>query len=54
MANRPRRVAVTVSIWPQVQASVLVTENEQIHDGVVTLVRDHGVTRLVMGSIPDK
>ncbi|CAM0907403.1 unnamed protein product [Alopecurus aequalis] len=37
----------------QVQASVLVTENEQIHDGVVTLVRDHGITRLVMGSIPD-
>lgn len=37
----------------QVQASVLVTENEQIHDGIVTLVRDHGVTKLVMGSIPD-
>lgn len=37
----------------QVQASVLVTENEQIHDGIVTLVRDHGVTKLAMGSIPD-
>lgn len=37
----------------QVHASILLTENEQIHDGVVTLVRDHGVTKLVMGSIPD-
>uniref|UniRef100_A0ACD5YYA0 Uncharacterized protein n=1 Tax=Avena sativa TaxID=4498 RepID=A0ACD5YYA0_AVESA len=37
----------------QVRASVLVAENEQIHDGIVTLVRDHGVTKLVMGSIPD-
>jgi hypothetical protein len=45
---------VTVSFWPQVQATVLVAENEQIHDGIVTLVRDHGVTKLVMGSIPDK
>ncbi|XBI88581.1 hypothetical protein VPH35_026534 [Triticum aestivum] len=37
----------------QVQATVLVTENEQINDGIVALVRDHGVTKLVMGSIPD-
>ncbi|KAF0930312.1 hypothetical protein E2562_031978 [Oryza meyeriana var. granulata] len=37
----------------QVQASLLVTENEQIHDGIVTLVKDHGITKLVMGSTPD-
>ncbi|XP_052134731.1 U-box domain-containing protein 33-like isoform X2 [Oryza glaberrima] len=37
----------------QVQASLLVTENEQIHDGIITLVKDHGITKLVMGSTPD-
>ncbi|XP_006661585.1 U-box domain-containing protein 33-like [Oryza brachyantha] len=37
----------------QVQATLLVTENEQIHDGIVTLVKHHGITRLVMGSTPD-
>ncbi|KAM3372470.1 hypothetical protein ACQJBY_019383 [Aegilops geniculata] len=37
----------------QVQATVLVTENEQINDGIVALVRDHAVTKLIMGSIPD-
>uniref|UniRef100_A0A0D9W1U8 RING-type E3 ubiquitin transferase n=1 Tax=Leersia perrieri TaxID=77586 RepID=A0A0D9W1U8_9ORYZ len=37
----------------QVQASLLVTENEQIHDGIVTLVKDHEITKLVMGSTPD-
>lgn len=37
----------------QVQASLLVTENEQIHDGIVTLVKVYGITKLVMGSTPD-
>ncbi|KAL5224438.1 hypothetical protein ABZP36_011077 [Zizania latifolia] len=37
----------------QVQANLLVTENEQIHDGIVNLVKHHGITKLVMGSTPD-
>ncbi|KAK3122103.1 hypothetical protein QOZ80_8BG0665160 [Eleusine coracana subsp. coracana] len=37
----------------QVQATLLVTENDQIHDGILTLVNQHGVTKLVMGSTPD-
>lgn len=36
------------------RASLLVTENEQIHDGIVTLVKVYGITKLVMGSTPDK
>ncbi|KAK3123818.1 hypothetical protein QOZ80_8AG0636500 [Eleusine coracana subsp. coracana] len=37
----------------QVQATLLVTENDQIHDGILALVNQHGVTKLVMGSTPD-
>ncbi|KAG8095531.1 hypothetical protein GUJ93_ZPchr0012g20813 [Zizania palustris] len=37
----------------QVQANLLVTESEQIHDGIVNLVKHHGITKLVMGSTPD-
>jgi hypothetical protein len=38
----------------QVQATLLVTENDQIHDGILDLVNQHGVTKLVMGSTPDQ
>lgn len=38
----------------QVQATLLVTENDQIHDGILALVNQHGVTKLVMGSTPDQ
>ncbi|TVU37084.1 hypothetical protein EJB05_10375 [Eragrostis curvula] len=37
----------------QVQATLLVTENDQIHDGILTLVNQYGITKLVMGSTPD-
>uniref|UniRef100_A0A0A8YB87 RING-type E3 ubiquitin transferase n=1 Tax=Arundo donax TaxID=35708 RepID=A0A0A8YB87_ARUDO len=37
----------------QVQARLLVTENDQIHDGILTLVNQYGITKLVMGSTPD-
>nr|CAB3487069.1 unnamed protein product [Digitaria exilis] len=37
----------------QVQATLLLTENDQIHDGILNLVNHYKVTRLVMGSTPD-
>lgn len=37
----------------QVQATLLVTENDQIHDGILKLVNHYGITKLVMGSTPD-
>ncbi|KAL6896701.1 hypothetical protein ACP4OV_007273 [Aristida adscensionis] len=37
----------------QVQATLLVTENDQVHDGILTLVNRYEITKLVMGSTPD-
>ncbi|KAL6657274.1 hypothetical protein ACP70R_005054 [Stipagrostis hirtigluma subsp. patula] len=37
----------------KVQATLLVTENDQIHDGILALVNQYEITRLVMGSTPD-
>ncbi|KAJ1280577.1 hypothetical protein BS78_04G243300 [Paspalum vaginatum] len=37
----------------QVQATLLVMENDQIHDGILSLVKHHRITKLVMGSTPD-
>ncbi|WOL14897.1 U-box domain-containing protein 33 [Canna indica] len=37
----------------QVQASVIVTENEQIQSGIVDMVTLHGIRKLIMGSAPD-
>ncbi|ONM17294.1 U-box domain-containing protein 33 isoform X3 [Zea mays] len=37
----------------KVQARLLVTENGQIHDGILSLVDHHRITKLVMGSTPD-
>lgn len=51
--NKILRTYLTFCRRAQVQPSLLVTESDQIHDGIVTLVKDHGVTKLVMGSIPD-
>ncbi|VAH41523.1 unnamed protein product [Triticum turgidum subsp. durum] len=51
--ERNRILLAYLAFCQRAQATVLVTENEQINDGIVALVRDHGVTKLVMGSIPD-
>ncbi|KAG2566250.1 hypothetical protein PVAP13_7NG200800 [Panicum virgatum] len=37
----------------QVQAKLLLTENDQIHDGILGLVNEYRITNLVMGSTPD-
>lgn len=38
----------------QVQATLLRTENDQIHDGILNLVNHYRITKLIMGSTPDK
>jgi len=38
----------------QVQTRLLVTENDQIHDGILSLVDQYRITKLIMGSAPDK
>ena len=38
----------------QVQTRLLVTENDQIHYGILTLVDQYRITKLIMGSTPDK
>ncbi|CAL5016967.1 unnamed protein product [Urochloa decumbens] len=37
----------------QVQATLLCTENDQIHGGILELVNNYRITKLVMGSTPD-
>ncbi|RLM73963.1 hypothetical protein C2845_PM15G08500 [Panicum miliaceum] len=37
----------------QVQAKLLLTENDQIHDGILDLVNQYRIANLVMGSTPD-
>ncbi|XP_072960662.1 U-box domain-containing protein 33-like isoform X1 [Typha angustifolia] len=37
----------------QVQANIIVTETDQIHNGIIDLVNQNGIRRLVMGSTPD-
>ncbi|XP_066345193.1 U-box domain-containing protein 33-like isoform X3 [Miscanthus floridulus] len=37
----------------QVQTRLLVTENDQIHDGILSLVDQYRITKLIMGSAPD-
>ncbi|XP_066347321.1 U-box domain-containing protein 33-like [Miscanthus floridulus] len=37
----------------QVQTRLLVTENDQIHYGILTLVDQYRITKLIMGSTPD-
>ncbi|WVZ74241.1 hypothetical protein U9M48_022450 [Paspalum notatum var. saurae] len=37
----------------QVQATLLTMENDQIHDGILSLVKHYRITKLVMGSTPD-
>lgn len=37
----------------QVQATLLRTENDQIHDGILNLVNHYRITKLIMGSTPD-
>ncbi|OEL26254.1 hypothetical protein BAE44_0012726, partial [Dichanthelium oligosanthes] len=37
----------------QVQATLLITENDHIHDGILNLVNHYRITKLVMGSTPD-
>lgn len=38
----------------QVHASVIVTESDQIQNGIVDIVTQHGIKKLVMGSTSDK
>ena len=38
----------------QVQAKLLLTENDQIHDGILGLVNHYRIADLVMGSTPDR
>ena len=38
----------------QVQAKLLLTENDHIHDGILGLVNQYRITNLVMGSTPDR
>jgi hypothetical protein len=38
----------------QVQTRLLVTENDQIHDGILSLVDHYRISKLIMGSSPDK
>uniref|UniRef100_A0A6V7QUB4 Uncharacterized protein n=1 Tax=Ananas comosus var. bracteatus TaxID=296719 RepID=A0A6V7QUB4_ANACO len=38
----------------QVQASIIVTETDQIQNGIVDLVDQYGIKKLIMGSTPDK
>ena len=38
----------------QVQAKLLLTENDQIHDGILGLVNHYRIANLVMGSTPDR
>ncbi|CAN6275695.1 unnamed protein product [Urochloa humidicola] len=37
----------------QVKATLLSTENDQIHDGILDLVNHYRITKLIMGSTPD-
>lgn len=38
----------------QVQASIAAVECDQIQNGIVDLVNQHGVRKLIVGSAPDK
>jgi len=38
----------------QVEATIIIIENDQVHKGIVELVNRHGVRKLVMGAVTEK
>jgi hypothetical protein len=38
----------------QVEETIIIIENDQVHKGIVELVNRHGVRKLVMGAVTEK